>query len=1355
MRRLGWSGWLKSNLNGSTWSQSRRRLANEWRVHIEVLEARTVCSATPTSTHGTVVDSVSGTSSEGKIQIKVVQTPGPESNELRLFADVFTLADEQIQGEIPLGDHSLFGNQESPKVASLSNGLFAIAWELNGLSSSEIHYALVNSTGQVIGSADRQANISFSEQLSLTSIRSTGDGFEIRWFDNSDDSTWQRSFDLEGVPTDGETEVILPGFDSLVAGVDQIVVPGVPGPVYATSAGWTPIVSGDDDSSFPSTLVAARSYEAGRVIAFGQDALFSSTNSLDNGVFLENVTRWLDSRGNHQISFTTGHSEFTREAQISGLSSRLSASGYNFSPLSGTITADKLTTTSVLIVGIAWSDFTADEIETVRQFVADGGGLWLVGLGWSWAPYHPGKTIEDYPMTHLGEPFSIRWLESVISDPTNQFNGFPVFHTFYPNIPSLSVSGAIATIRAAHASHPLDLPAALESDASLRSEFTQAHRALSIPITAFPEGNPVRRQLFDDLTALATDFPESYAKTVAFDQAASPTATWVRERFWRTWRDCVPLNTDTVDTMISVGHLSGTYASLLREHGVIVLDNLRLITPQIDFIKRYLDAIPATLHNLRSISVRDYLGEQPPAISLDGLPGAINVFGLQIGAATENPFPSDVAPIVADVFMSVVAHEINHVVDAFTISLTAQLAARRSELIAAAGRTPLNYLRSMFAEGFFADAPQEFFASISNQWFCDSSQTLELGLTRFAAGLPEPINQVLFFADIYSQGGDATRFYHIGTTGNFIIKLVLLHRDDAGHIDRLTLGPTVINFTLDADGNVLDVTRISETATFNLPRSGGPFKVAREGNLIHVRKQNGADVGNAVSFSQTTSLTINGSSAADVVTLGTSMMDFAGHFSFNGGSGSDKLDASRVNFAVVMDGGGGNDTLLGGSGDDVLMGGLGSDSLSGGDGTDRFVESASPTSTTSITATLTKTTLTGHPTQFTLTGFGSDKFDTVEELSLSGGGGTDKLDVHVFTGNVTLVGSAGNDTLTGASGDDLLDGGDGNDALTGNAGDDVLVGGDGNDKFTGNAGDDQLLGGDGTDTLFATGGTNYVLTDSSLSGVGDDSLSQIEAVSITTTTAASRIDASAFTGTGKSTLTGSNGNDSIVGGSGADSIIGGGGNDTLSGGLGSDTLNGGAGMDLLQESGDVNFRLTNVALTGLGTDTLQSSSIERARLSGGAGNNRLDASAFTLGPVTLDGGEGNDVLLGGSRNDSLIGGVGRDLIVGGSGADTVTGGTGDDILIGGSITSSINTPTALAAIMAEWTSAGSLAIRQMNLLNGGGLNGANKLNGATVKNDSGAADRLNGDADTDWFFQSTSDVLVDFNAALGDIKTVL
>ncbi|MDZ4075692.1 MAG: calcium-binding protein [Hylemonella sp.] len=66
-----------------------------------------------------------------------------------------------------------------------------------------------------------------------------------------------------------------------------------------------------------------------------------------------------------------------------------------------------------------------------------------------------------------------------------------------------------------------------------------------------------------------------------------------------------------------------------------------------------------------------------------------------------------------------------------------------------------------------------------------------------------------------------------------------------------------------------------------------------------------------------------------------------------------------------------------------------------------------------------------------------------------------------------MSGGEGNDILTGMNGDELLEGGSGNDTLLGNWGNDVLVGGTGDDVLQGSFGDDVLDGGAGDDLLYA------------------------------------------------------------------------------------------------------------------------------------------------------------------------------------------------------------------------------------------------------------------------------------------------
>ena len=164
--------------------------------------------------------------------------------------------------------------------------------------------------------------------------------------------------------------------------------------------------------------------------------------------------------------------------------------------------------------------------------------------------------------------------------------------------------------------------------------------------------------------------------------------------------------------------------------------------------------------------------------------------------------------------------------------------------------------------------------------------------------------------------------------------------------------------------------------------------------------------------------------------------------------------------------------------------------------------------------------------------------------------------------------------------------------------------------------------------------------------------------------------------------------------------------------------------------------LTNTSLVATGFGTLTLNTIETANLTGGGSNNMLRADAFTAGSVTLNGG------------------AGRDVLIGGLGADMFDGGSDEDILIGGTSSLSGNV-SALIAIRNEWISASMYSVRLAHLFNGGGLNGTTKPNSSTIQNDSSTIDRLTGNSELDWFFQSASDVVVDFNVGLGEIKTTI
>lgn len=399
-----------------------------------------------------------------------------------------------------------------------------------------------------------------------------------------------------------------------------------------------------------------------------------------------------------------------------------------------------------------------------------------------------------------------------------------------------------------------------------------------------------------------------------------------------------------------------------------------------------------------------------------------------------------------------------------------------------------------------------------------------------------------------------------------------------------------------------------------------------------------------------------------------------------GGNAPNKFDLTLFTGNATLSGGGANDTLIGGSGNDslsgddgndLLTGKLGNDTFAGGLGSDRLVEVGSSfTLAESLANTF-------------LSGLGTDTVSDIEEVSLTGGSGNDTLTAAGFTGNVTLDGGAGddllqggngNDSLVGSTGNDSIDGESGNDLILGSEGSDTLNGDDGNDRVDGGAGSgDQVSGGFGNDVLLGGTGSDdlliesasvatLILTGTSLTGLGSDSISGFEGAQLRGGAGSNLIDASRFAFS--TTLWGGTGNDSLFGGAKSDVLNGEGGNDALMGGIGDDLFDGGTGSDLIIGVANNNVTVTSLQIQGgiaLGNDSY--SSIERLQLTGGSAANKFDASGFA-GKTTLQGLAGNDTLIGGAGQDSINGGVGDDSLIGGNGNDLLTGDTGNDVLKG-------------------------------------------------------------------------------------------
>jgi Ca2+-binding RTX toxin-like protein len=254
--------------------------------------------------------------------------------------------------------------------------------------------------------------------------------------------------------------------------------------------------------------------------------------------------------------------------------------------------------------------------------------------------------------------------------------------------------------------------------------------------------------------------------------------------------------------------------------------------------------------------------------------------------------------------------------------------------------------------------------------------------------------------------------------------------------------------------------------------------------------------------------------------------------------------------------------------------------------------------------------------------------------------------------NLTLNGGAGADVLIGSAGADLIFGGQGNDAALMGAGDDAFVWnpGDGNDSVEGQAGTDTLyfngasiaekfdLSANGSRLRLTRDVANIVMDTAGVERVNVNTLGGVDTVTVNDLTATDvtrvNIDLAATAGSG-------------TGDGAVDTVI----------------VNGSNGNDAASISGNASGILVaglhaQVAITG-------AESGDQLTLSLGAGDDVADASnlaAATIG-LTIDGGDGHDVLVGSPGNDHLIGGTGDDVLIGKGGTDILDGGPGSNTII--------------------------------------------------------------------------------------------
>ena len=282
-----------------------------------------------------------------------------------------------------------------------------------------------------------------------------------------------------------------------------------------------------------------------------------------------------------------------------------------------------------------------------------------------------------------------------------------------------------------------------------------------------------------------------------------------------------------------------------------------------------------------------------------------------------------------------------------------------------------------------------------------------------------------------------------------------------------------------------------------------------------------------------------------------------------------------------------------------------------------------------------------------------------DRLTINAQGGDDVIDASGLEADgiqLTMNGGLGEDLFIGSEGDDLINGGDGDDTALMGAGDDTFVWNPGDDN-------DTIEGQDGFDTMLfnganvaenvnisANGGRALFFRD--IANVTMD-LNDVESIDFNALGGADNIVVSDLSGTDVD-----RGRTSI---SAARSAV-----RPATARPTPSRRKATNGDDVAIVVGDA----SGVSVLGLAAQinvTGAEAANDRIVIQGFAGDDVIEASGVGAGVVglTLDGGDGDDVLIGGEGDDILLGGAGDDVLIGGGGNDILDGGDGDDVELQG------------------------------------------------------------------------------------------
>ena len=448
----------------------------------------------------------------------------------------------------------------------------------------------------------------------------------------------------------------------------------------------------------------------------------------------------------------------------------------------------------------------------------------ILSNGWDQSSVDEANEIlsnERYGESDWKEFFQEYFAERPLTNDLKEYLVYPVFYWFsdesHGNLqqgithPLLALLDNIMDINQSE----YELANELDTDKDKRETVINAHKFMNNIFNVGVDSVELRTDIFQFYKTHIDTFSYIFKQSVTLDTNDLFYLATIRGQIYMNLRDAFRVMSITKEEISEIIGLKSPelskYLEIWNNYGVMIIDNNGLNDDQLSTVDNLLSHVsqeliaPNDSQALGTITVDELIGNvDDKYISFEQTTG-VNVFDLDVGVYEENSFPDDVAPSYTDQFALVLIHELNHIVDDVYNEQDEERNDFKEDLNTSTEGNHEDYLRSMFEDGYFVDYPQEFFASISNQYLSNTGNTFKLAMARFANGVREPMDQFVFFAETYSLGDDFTVFYKTDTLGNVERSEVPITRNEEGGIGGIHIDGIYYEFSFDEDGKVDDV----------------------------------------------------------------------------------------------------------------------------------------------------------------------------------------------------------------------------------------------------------------------------------------------------------------------------------------------------------------------------------------------------------------------------------------------------------------------------------------------------------------------------------------------------------------------